>query len=117
MEEKIVKEWAALSRVELDRLFRSYRRYNSTRGTFRGANAPLGIDESIVFFESLKVKETIMSLGDPLERALLYNYYIAGLTLEKSGDRIGVSLRSATRIKRRALENISCRMKERERRA
>lgn len=112
MEEKIVKGWAALSRVELDRLFRSYRRYNATRGTHRSANAPLGIDDSIVFFESLKVKETIMSLEDPLERALLYNYYIAGLTLEKSGDRVGVSLRSATRIKKSALENILRRMKE-----
>lgn len=107
MEERFLCEWAALSRSELDRLFKSYRRicvaYSSARRDSRVATLGLG---GIVCSEVYRMRELILLLDDPIERELLYRHYVEGLTLERSGEKLFLSLRTATRVKGRGLDNI-----------
>ena len=113
MEEKFIDDWARLSRVELDRLFRSYRRvvsaYSSARRDVMSGFKPFG--DGIICSEMFKMRELILMLEDPSERALLYYFYIDGYTLERCAEKLFISLRSATRIKRRGIESIMYKIK------
>ena len=108
MEGSFIKEKMIATRVEMDRILRSYRRMEkalrASRSCFSADYADL--DETAVQAEMYSLRSMVLSLDDPRERIVVYNYYIKGLTLEDCAHLIGVSPRSVCRLKGRGLENL-----------
>lgn len=101
----------ALCRTEMDRKLRAYRalgsllRSSGTYGRNFGTLADGCVDEVAIQSQMYAVRSLILSLSEPKERFLLYNYYIKGLTLEKCAKLLGVSRRTVYRLKNRALDS------------
>ena len=108
MEGSFIEENAVLSRVDMDRILRSYRKMGEairvSKSHFCADLAEL--DETAVQAEMYSLRAMILAVEDPRERMFLYHYYIKGQTLEMCARILGVSMRSVCRIKSKALENL-----------
>lgn len=108
MEGSFIEENAVLSRVDMDRILRSYRKMgdilSTSRSFFHAGQTEL--DETAVLAEMYSLRAMILAVEDPRERMFLYHYYIKGQTLEMCAKIIGTSMRSVCRIKNRALDNL-----------
>ena len=108
MEGSFIEEKVIATRVDMDRLLRSYRKMSealrASKTFFRADAADL--DETAVQAEMYSLRSLILSVEDPMERMLLYHYYVKGSTLEICAKALGISLRSINRVKNRALENL-----------
>ncbi|MBR2382078.1 MAG: sigma-70 family RNA polymerase sigma factor [Clostridia bacterium] len=108
MEGSFIKENVVLTRAEMDRILRSYRKMNEalrSSDTFLRAEKP-DLDEAALEAEMYSLRALVLSISDPSERMLLYHYYIKGQTLEMCGKILGISDRSVYRLKSRALDNL-----------
>lgn len=116
MEGSFTTEVSKLARVEADRYLRSYRRMNSllrSSRTFYRLEADAScLDEAAIQAQMYSLRALVLSLDDVQCRALLYNYYIKGYTLEKCAEIIGVSERGVYRLKNRALLDFWTLMKK-----
>ncbi len=61
-------------------------------------------DEAYIKARMFQVKRFVTSLPSDDRKLLLYYHYIHGETVEKCGELLGISRRSAFRLKSRALE-------------
>ena len=108
MEGSFIEEYVVLSRVEMDRLLRSYRKMSealsTSRSFFRAGQVEL--DETAVQAEMYSLRAMILAVEEPRERMFLYHYYVKGQTLEGCAKILGLSLRSVCRIKNRALDSL-----------
>lgn len=108
MEGSFIEENVVFSRVEMDRILRSYRKMNEairvSKSHFCADLADL--DETAVQAEMYSLRAMVLAVQDPRERMFLYHYYIKGQTLEMCAKILGISLRSVCRIKNRALDNL-----------
>ena len=59
-----------------------------------------------------KIRNFVISLPNCKEKLLLYYRYIRGLSMERTAELLGVSLRSSYRIRLRALEFAAARFEE-----
>ncbi len=108
MEGNFINENVVLTRAEMDRILRSYRRLNEalrSSGTFLRAEN-IDMDESAIQAEMYSLRTLVLSISDPSERMILYHYYIKGHSLKTCGKILGISDRSVCRLKSRALENL-----------
>ena len=108
MEGNFINENVVLTRAEMDRILRSYRRLNEalrSSGTFLRAEN-IDMDETAIQAEMYSLRTLVLSISDPSERMILYHYYIKGQSLKTCGKILGISDRSACRLKSRALENL-----------
>ena len=113
MEGSFIKENVVLTRAEMDRILRSYRRLNEalrSSGTFLRAEN-IDMDESAIQAEMYSLRTLVLSISDPSERMILYHYYIKGATLETCAKLLGISLRTVSRVKNSALESVAVKMK------
>lgn len=108
----------SLTRVEADRLLRSYRRMDevlrSSRAWSRGFCDEGCLDEAAFHAQLYYIRSLILSVEDVRERMLLYNHYIKGLTFKRCAKGLGISQRSAFRIKNRALDSVLLKIHEKE---
>ncbi len=111
MEGCFTTEVSKLARVEADRYLRSYRRMNSllrsSRTFYRLDTSASCLDEAAIQAQMYALRALVLSMDDVQCRALLYNYYIKGHTLEECAEIIGISIRSVYRLKNRALLDFS----------
>lgn len=116
MEGCFTTEVSGLARVEADRYLRSYRRMNSllrSSRTFYRLDADVSdMDEAAIQAQMYSIRALVLSLDDVQCRALLYNYYIKGHTLEECAEIIGISNRGVYRLKTRALVDFYKLMKK-----
>ena len=114
MEGSFIEENAVLSRVDMDRILRSYRKMNeilsTSRSFFRAGQTE--IDETAVQAEMYSLRAMILAVEDPRERMFLYHYYIKGQTIEMCAKILGISMRSVFRIKNSALDNLMKNLKK-----
>lgn len=68
-------------------------------------------DEAYVRSKMFEVKRFVAGLPSDDRKLLLFYHYIHGETVEKCGELLGVSRRSAFRLKRRALEYAALKYK------
>jgi DNA-directed RNA polymerase specialized sigma24 family protein len=108
MEGSFIEENTILSRVDMDRILRSYRKLNEALTVSRSHFSAdvVNLDETAVLAEMYSLRAMILSANDPKERLLLYHYYVKGQTLETCAKLLGISKRSVCRLKNRALENL-----------
>lgn len=59
-----------------------------------------------------KIRNFVISLPNCKEKLLLYYRYIRGLSMERTAELLGVSLRSSYRIRLRALEFAAARFED-----
>lgn len=68
-------------------------------------------EEAYVKAKMFEVKRFVTALPSDDRKLFLYYYYIHGETVEKCGELLGVSRRTAYRLKRRALEYAAIKYK------
>ncbi len=68
-------------------------------------------EEAYIKAKMFEVKRFVTSLSSDDRKLFLYYYYIHGETIEKCGELLGVSRRTAYRLKRRALEYAAIKYK------
>ncbi len=116
MEGCFVKEKNGLARVETERYLRAYRRLNgilrSSRAYSRLSMDNDCADEAAIHAEMYAIRAVILSVEDARERMLLYYYYIKGCTVEKCAEILGISLRTAYRLKNSALDSAAKKIKK-----
>ena len=109
MKDSVIVE-EKLLRVECDRILRSYRQMNSVLLSSRSYGRVFGdedkIDEAAMRAQMYSIRSAILDVEDSRERLFLYHYYIKGQSLKTCGKILGISDRSACRLKSRALENL-----------
>lgn len=69
-------------------------------------------DEALVKAKMFEVKMFVTSLPPDERKLFLYYYYIKGETVEKCGELLGVSRRTAYRMKTRALDYAAAKYKK-----
>lgn len=110
MEGCLIDEKVVLTRVEADRILRSYRKLNSiarsSRAMIEKTGANSSVDEAAIHAEMYRVRAQVLSVRDSAQRILLYHHYIKGHTLEECAKMLGISRRSVYRLKNRALESL-----------
>ena len=115
MEDCFVSVDAPLSRVEKDRILRTYRTMNavllSARAYGRHFSDDQEKDDTVIYAQMYALRSAILSLEDARERMFLYHYYIKGETLQICAKILGVSLRTVSRIKSSALDSIQIKSK------
>ena len=72
------------------------------RGESPSAVTPFSIEKTAS--ELASIKNFVLSLPDSKEKLLLYYRYIRGMSMERTAELLGVSTRSAYRVRARALE-------------
>lgn len=111
MEDSIIQEETRHTRVECDRILRSYRTMNdvllSSRSYGRYLNTDDNLDEACIRAQMYSIRTAILEVEDSRERLFLYHYYIKGHTLETCAKILGISRRSIFRLKNKAIDNIS----------
>ena len=109
MEECFINGCAEVSRIEADRVLRTYRKMNSILRSSRSYGRHFGdgdMDEAVIHSQMYSLRALVLSVEDARERMFLYHYYIKGATLETCAKLLGVSIRTISRIKNSALDNI-----------
>ena len=74
-------------------------------------------DEALVKAKMFEIKMFVTSLPPDDRKLFLYYYYIKGETVERCGELLGVSRRTAYRMKNRALDYAAAKYKNYTRRA
>ena len=108
MEGCFIDEKVVLTRVEADRILRSYRKLNAIARSSRAVIGKMGadVDEAAIHAEMYKMRSQVLSVTDAAQRMLLYHHYIKGHTLIECAKILGISRRSVYRLKNRALESL-----------
>ena len=110
MEGCFIDEKIRLTRLEVDRMLRSYKRLNalarSSRASSGRMNACADVDEAAIHAEMYKMRAQVLSVRDSAQRMLLYHHYIKGHTLIQCAKLLGISRRSVYRLKNRALDAL-----------
>ena len=110
MEGCFIDEKIRLTRLEVDRMLRSYKRLNalarSSRASGSRLNACADVDEAAIHAEMFKMRAQVLSVVDSAQRMLLYHHYIKGHTLIQCAKLLGISRRSVYRLKNRALDAL-----------
>lgn len=98
-------------RINADRYLQRYRKMSAMLRSSQAYKKSFGndgmLDEATVQAEMFAIRALILSVEDTSEKYLLYHYYIKGCTVKKCARLLGVSLRTAHRIKARALEIVA----------
>ena len=115
MEGSFIEEKQKLARIDCDRVLRSYRTMNDVLMSSRAWGRTFGdddnLDEAAMRAQMYAIRSAILEVEDSRERLLLYHYYVKGRTLEACAKIIGVSRRSIYRIKVRAIDSITPKIK------
>ena len=116
MESSFNQEKTKLTRVECDRILRSYRMMNdillSARSYGRNFGEEEKFDEAAMRAQMYAIRSAILKVEDSRERLFLYHYYIKGHTLENCAKILGISRRSIYRLKGKAVDQIAEKIKE-----
>lgn len=116
MEGYFIEKKTEFTKKDADRYLLGFRRMRGiarSSATFkRSIGADGALDDATLQAEMFGVRSAILSVEDVSERYLLYNYYVKGHTVEVCARMLGISLRSAHRLKARALESVARRMSE-----
>lgn len=111
MEGCFIEDANKQARVQADRHLRAYRRMDSVLRSSRAYGRHFDCldhnDETAIQAQMYFLRSCILSLSDAQERLLLYHYYVKGQTIEVCAKLLGVSMRTAFRLKGRALEKIA----------
>ena len=114
MKDGFIDEGVLLARAKADRMLRTYRKMNSVLRSARAYGRYFfddgELDESGIQAQMYAMRSAILSLEDARERVFLYQYYVKGHTLEECAKFMGVSLRTASRIKTSALESVAIKL-------
>ena len=115
MEGSFIEEKQKLARIDCDRVLRSYRTMNDVLMSSRAWGRTFGeddnLDEAAMRAQMYAIRSAILEVEDSRERLLLYHYYVKGRTLEACAKILGVSRRSIYRIKVRAIDSITPKIK------
>lgn len=115
MEGSFVEECVDLSRLEADRVLRSYKKMNSIIKSSCSYGRHFGydddVDQTVLQAQMYYIRSLILSVEDARERMLLYHYYVKGSTLNICAKLLGVSMRTVCRIKSSALSSFYLLMK------
>ncbi len=115
MEGSFNQENTKMARIECDRVLRSYRAMNDVLLSSRSYGRTFGeddkLDETAMRAQMYAIRSAILEVEDSRERLFLYHYYIKGNTLEICARMLGISRRSVFRLKVRAIDNISEKIK------
>ena len=103
LEDCFVSVNAPITRVEKDRILRSYRAMNgvlhSARAYGRYFAADDIKDDAVIQAQMYSLRASVLAVEDARERLFLYHYYIKGNTLPICAKIHGVSLRTISRLK------------------
>ena len=69
-------------------------------------------DEALVKAKMFEIKMFVTSLPPDERKLFLYYYYIKGETVERCGELLGISRRTAYRLKVRALDHAAAKYKK-----
>lgn len=115
MEGSITCENENFSRIECDRVLRSYRAMNDVLLSSRSYGKSFGeedkFDEASMRAQMFAIRSAILEVEDSRERLFLYHYYIKGNTLEICAKILGISRRSVYRLKVKAINGIAQKIK------
>ena len=104
------EESVSLTRVAADRSLRGYRKMADALRSANSWGQRFGddgcFDEASMMAQMYALRSRILSVEDMRERMFLYHHYIRGATLEDCAQALGVSLRTVSRIKNRALDSV-----------
>lgn len=110
MEGCFTNKKSEITRTDADRYLRGYRKMNgilrSSQTYRKSSGLDCALDEATLQAQMYGIRSLILSVSDISERYLLYGYYIKGQTVGGCARSLGISLRSAHRLKARALESI-----------
>lgn len=116
MQEKSISENELPTRARADRYLRSYVKWNDMQLSSRKSVFDFGfessLDETIIQSQMFDIRSLVMNVGDAKQKMFLYLHYIKGIPVEKCTKILGVSRRTAFRLKNRALDSICELMKE-----
>ena len=116
MEENSKKEKDLPTRARADRYLRSYRKWNdallSSRKSVFDFDFDSSLDETVIQSQMFAMRTIILSLEDARQKMFLHLHYIKGVPVEKCTKILGISRRTAFRLKNRALDSISEIMRE-----
>jgi len=111
MTDDCVNDGISLARAGADRILRTYRKMNSVLRSSQAYGRRFFDDgpseEMEIQAQMYALRSAILSVADAREKAFLYHYYVKGYTLEECAKRIGVSLRTISRIKLSALQSVA----------
>ena len=115
MEGSFIEEKQKLARIDCDRVLRSYRTMNDVLMSSRAWGRTFGeddnLDEAAMRAQMYAIRSAILEVEDSRERLFLYHYYVKGRTLEACAKILGVSRRSIYRIKVKAIDSITPKIK------
>ena len=115
MESSFKQEKTILTRVECDRILRSYCAMNevliSSRSYGRTFSDDDTLDEAAMRAQMYAIRSVILEVEDSRERLFLYHYYIKGNTLEICAKILGISRRSVYRLKGKSIDKIAHKIK------
>ena len=110
MEGSFISVDAQPTRASKDRALRSYRMLSgvlrSSRSYGRYFSADDLKDDAAIEAQMYSLREAVLAVEDARERLILYHYYIKGQNMDVCAKILGVSLRTANRIKTKALDSI-----------
>lgn len=110
MEGCFIDEELRLTRVDADRILRSYSKMNSVARSSRAISKSFceqaSVDEAAIHAQMYTLRAQVLMVKDVPQRMLLYHHYIKGHTLIQCAKMFGISRRSVYRLKNRALESI-----------
>lgn len=110
MEGSFIENDSHMTKIHADRYLQRYKKMSTILRSSQALKKSFGsdgmLDEATVQAEMFAIRALILSVEDTSEKYLLYHYYIKGCTVKKCARLLGVSLRTAHRIKTRALESI-----------
>lgn len=99
------------SRVDADRHLREYGRMDSILRSSQSYGRRIGdlecLDDTAILAQMYSLRSCILEVDDPRERMLLYHHYIKGRTVDTCANLIGVSPRTAYRLKNSALDSVA----------
>ncbi len=111
MEGSFIEKDSHMTKIDADHYLQKYRKMNAILRSSQALKKSFGsdgmLDEATVQAEMFAIRALILLLEDTSEKYLLYHYYIKGCTVKKCARLLGVSLRTAHRIKASALESIA----------
>ena len=101
--------------MECDRVLRSYRAMNEVLVSSRPYGKTFGtddtLDETAMRAQMYSIRSAILEVDDSRERLFLYHYYVKGNTLINCAKILGISRRSVYRLKGKAIDKISHKIK------
>lgn len=109
------QEKEMLTRVECDRILRSYRAMNEVLVSSRSYGKVFGDDDTLdaaaMRAQMYAIRSAILEVEDSRERLFLYHYYIKGNTLENCAKILGISRRSVYRLKGKSIDKMAQKIK------